>query len=70
MHSQIRNCFTLQHLQTETATLTFDVGMDLGSPVALDYHEKAPFEFNGNIHKIHIKYTDTEEPEMKRISFY
>jgi arylsulfatase len=47
-----------------TASETFDVGMDLGSPVALDYHEKAPFAFNGKIHKIHIKYTDTKEPDI------
>lgn len=39
-----------------TASETFDVGMDLGSPVALDYHKRAPFKFNGKIEKIHIKY--------------
>ncbi len=39
-----------------TASETFDVGMDLGSPVALDYHDRAPFKFNGKIEKIHIKY--------------
>jgi hypothetical protein len=30
--------------------------MDLGSPVALDYHTRAPFKFNGKIEKINIKY--------------
>jgi arylsulfatase len=30
--------------------------MDLGSPVSLDYHERAPFKFNGKIEKINIKY--------------
>jgi len=49
---------------TFTASETFDVGMDLGSPVALDYYEKAPFAFNGKIHKIHIKYTGAKEPEI------
>jgi arylsulfatase len=39
-----------------TASETFDVGMDLGSPVSLDYHERAPFKFNGKIEKINIKY--------------
>jgi hypothetical protein len=39
-----------------TASETFDVGMDLGSPVSLDYHDRAPFKFNGKIEKIHIKY--------------
>jgi len=39
-----------------TASETFDVGTDLGSPVALDYHERAPFEFTGTIHRLHISY--------------
>jgi arylsulfatase len=39
-----------------TASETFDVGMDLGSPVALDYYDRAPFKFNGTIEKINIKY--------------
>ena len=39
-----------------TASDTFDVGKDLGSPVALDYYDRAPFEFNGAIEKINIKY--------------
>jgi len=42
-----------------TASETFDVGKDLGSPVAMDYLERAPFKFNGTIEKIHIKYTDS-----------
>ena len=41
-----------------TASETFDVGMDLGSPVALDYFDRAPFKFNGKIEKIDIKYID------------
>lgn len=39
-----------------TASETFDVGMDLGSPVALDYHDRVPFKFTGKIEKINIKY--------------
>ena len=39
-----------------TASETFDVGIDLGSPVSLDYHERAPFSFNGKIDKLHITY--------------
>jgi arylsulfatase len=39
-----------------TASETFDVGIDLGSPVALDYHERAPFEFTGTIERLHITY--------------
>ena len=41
-----------------TASETFDVGVDLGSPVALDYFDRAPFRFNGKIEKIHIRYVD------------
>ena len=41
-----------------TASETFDVGVDLASPVALDYFDKAPFRFNGKIEKIDIKYID------------
>ena len=39
-----------------TASETFDIGVDLGSPVALDYYDRAPFKFNGEIEKINIKY--------------
>ena len=38
-----------------TASETFDVGADLGSPVSLDYFDRAPFEFNGKIEKVTIE---------------
>jgi len=41
-----------------TASETFDVGMDKGSAVAMEYHDKVPFKFNGRINKINIKYID------------
>jgi arylsulfatase len=41
-----------------TASETFDIGVDLGAPVALDYFDRAPFRFNGKIEKVHIKYID------------
>ena len=41
-----------------TASETFDVGVDLGSPVALDYFDRAPFRFNGKIEKIYIRYLE------------
>jgi len=41
-----------------TASETFDVGKDLGSPVAMDYLDRAPFEFSGKIERIHISYID------------
>jgi len=40
-----------------TANDCLDIGTDLGSPVAVDYFEKAPFEFNGGIGTVHIKYS-------------
>jgi arylsulfatase A-like enzyme len=37
-----------------TASETFDVGVDLGSPVSLRYEKKAPFRFSGNIQKVTV----------------
>ena len=45
-----------------TASETFDVGTDLGSPVALDYFDRAPFAFNGTINRLKILYTDEKRP--------
>ena len=39
-----------------TASETFDVGVDLGSPVSLDYFDQAPFRFDGTINDLHIVY--------------
>jgi arylsulfatase A-like enzyme len=41
---------------TFTASETFDIGKDLGSPVALDYYDRAPFAFSGKISRVHIQY--------------
>ena len=38
-----------------TASETFDVGMDLGSPVSLDYEKRRPFAFNGMIQEVKVK---------------
>ncbi len=40
-----------------TASETFDVGIDLGSPVALAYDERRPFAFEGTVNemKVHLK---------------
>lgn len=38
------------------ASETFDVGMDLGSPVSLLYQNRTPFKFNGKINLLHVKY--------------
>jgi len=37
-----------------TASETFDVGTDTGSPVANDYFEKAPFTFEGELKRLHF----------------
>ena len=50
-----------------TASETFDVGVDFGSPVALDYYERAPFEFSGTINQIHIRYLDDGDVEFRRM---
>jgi arylsulfatase len=39
-----------------TASESFDVGMDKGSAVALEYHEDLPFKFTGEIKRLNIKY--------------
>jgi arylsulfatase len=38
-----------------TVTETFDVGMDLNSPVANDYFDKAPFKFKGSLKRLYFK---------------
>ena len=40
-----------------TANDCLDIGIDLGSPVSVDYYDQAPFKFNGKITKVHVKYT-------------
>jgi arylsulfatase len=37
-----------------SASETFDVGVDLGSPVSIDYFDRAPFKFDGKIEKVAI----------------
>src|SRR5690606_34094133 len=33
-----------------------DIGTCLGSPVALDYYDRAPFPFDGTIHGVDVRY--------------
>src|SRR3984957_11892312 len=42
-----------------TANDCLDIGTDLGSPVSVDYFEKAPFAFNGKIAQVKVKYLGT-----------
>jgi len=39
-----------------TANDCLDIGIALGSPVSLDYCDKAPFKFNGTIEQVHVAY--------------
>ncbi|WP_448680674.1 arylsulfatase [Pseudomonas nicosulfuronedens] len=41
---------------TFTASETFDVAEDLGSPVSLDYFDRAPFALAGKVQDLHISY--------------
>ena len=38
-----------------TATETFDVGTDLGSPVSINYADRRPFTFNGKIKSVDVQ---------------
>jgi arylsulfatase len=38
-----------------TASETFDVGVDLGSPVSWDYFDRRPFRFDGKIGSVHVE---------------
>ncbi len=40
-----------------TANDALDFGIDLGSPVGLEYYDKAPFKFNGKIGQAHVEYS-------------
>ena len=37
-----------------SASECFNVGVDLGSPVSLDYFDRAPFRFSGRIGKVEV----------------
>ena len=39
-----------------TANDCLDVGQALGSPVSMEYRERAPFKFNGTIHTMNVEY--------------
>lgn len=39
-----------------SASETFDVGANPGSPVSLDYFDRVPFAFNGRIGDVHVQY--------------
>jgi hypothetical protein len=40
-----------------SASETFGVGVDLGSPVSLDYFDRRPFRFDGKIESVEVELT-------------
>jgi arylsulfatase len=48
-----------------TANDCLDFGIDLGSPVGLEYYDKAPFKFNGTIEGAHVEYIGSA-PELQQ----
>jgi len=48
-----------------TANDALDFGIDLGSPVGIEYYDQAPFKFNGIIDGAKVKYLGSEA-ELKK----
>jgi arylsulfatase A-like enzyme len=48
-----------------TANDCLDIGIALGSPVSLDYFDKAAFKFNGKIDQAHVKYVAAKQAAMQ-----
>jgi hypothetical protein len=44
-----------------TANDCLDIGIALGSPVSLDYCDKAPFKFNGTIDQVRVVYVTAKK---------
>jgi arylsulfatase len=48
-----------------TANDCLDIGTELGSPVSVDYYDKAPFAFNGKINQVKVKYLGTPAQQQQ-----
>ena len=48
-----------------TANDCLDIGTDLGSPVSLDYFDKAPFAFSGRIDEVRVRYLEAGSRALK-----
>ena len=48
-----------------TATETFEVGRDQGSPVSRQYFDRAPFPFEGVIHDVRVDYPGSQTSHPK-----
>ena len=51
-----------------TANDCLDIGVALGSPVSLDYYDKAPFKFNGTIEQVHVEYKRIAKTSVEDIT--
>ncbi len=48
-----------------TANDSLDFGVDLGSPVGIEYYDQAPFKFNGTIENARVQYLGTPAQQQK-----
>jgi hypothetical protein len=44
-----------------TANDSLDIGIAHGSPVLLDYYDKAPFKFNGTVELVQVEYVTAKK---------
>ena len=49
-----------------TANDCLDFGIDLGSPVGLEYYDQAPFKFNGKIEGAHVQYLSGAPAQLQQ----
>jgi hypothetical protein len=49
-----------------TANDCLDFGIDLGSPVGLEYYDQAPFKFNGKIEGARVQYLSGAPAQLQQ----
>ena len=49
-----------------TANDCLDFGIDLGSPVGIEYYDQAPFKFNGTIEGAHVQYLSGAPAQLQQ----
>jgi hypothetical protein len=49
-----------------TANDCLDFGIDLGSPVGIEYYDQAPFKFNGKIEGAHVQYLNGAPTQLQQ----
>ena len=48
-----------------TANDCLDFGIDLGSPVGIEYYDQAPFKFNGKIDGARVEYLSSAPAQLQ-----